>query len=157
MMSGISSWVSGICAATLIVAVISAVSPKNSAGRVCVMIAGVIVVVALVLPVINLRGISILDTGKNYERNLERRIDEAEEKVEKLKKDIIEEELASYVLNKAGVKAECCSVDIKVEEGVVVSAEVFAQSNEDLARVRRVLNEELLVLPEIKEMEIGEG
>ena len=145
MMQGISSWVSGLCAMSLVVAIISAVSPKNSAGRVCVMMASVLVMVALVSPILNLREISLLDAGRSYERKIQRKIEETTEKAEKLKKDIIENELSTYVLNKAGVSEAACEVKINTEDGKVVSAEVASRNNDEACRVSKVLEGELMI------------
>ena len=155
MIQGISLWVSGLCAASLVVAIISAVAPKNSAGRVCVMMASVLVLVALVSPILSSGGISVLDTGRAYERTIRRKIEEAADKTERLKKDIIEEELASYVLNKAGVDREICEVDIEVEDGVVVSAEVKSRDDDATEKVRRVLKDELAISQTRQEIEVG--
>ncbi len=154
-MQGISLWVSGLCAASLVVAVTSAIAPKNSAGRVSVMIASVLVMVALVSPVVDLREVAILDIGRDYESRIEQKIEETTEKTGQLKKDIIEEELSSYVLNKAD--AETSKVNIKVEDGVAVSAKVKGRNSDEVKRIRKILEDELLVPAKRQEIEIEVG
>ena len=144
-MQGISSWVSGLCAAALVVSVISAISPKNSAGRVCVMMAGVLVMASLISPILNLRGVSFLDIGRDYERSIARKTEAVRERTERLKKDIIEEEISSYILDKAGVSEETCKVNIRLEDSGAVSAEVISRDSDAEARVREVLKEELKI------------
>ncbi len=156
-MQGISSWVSGLCAASLVVAVISAISPKNSAGRVCVMMASIMVMVALISPILDLRGLSLLDIGRDYERSIRRKIEETTEATERLKKDIIEEELSSYILDKAEVSEEACKVNIRLEDGVAVSAEVVSWDSVSAARVSEVLKDELGIERERQEIKIEVG
>lgn len=139
-MQGIGSWIAGICATSLIVAVVSSVAPKNSAGRVCVMMGSVMVIVALLLPVLNISGRSLLDLGSDYQREIEKKIEETE----KIKNDIIERELSSYVLNKAGAE-ENCKIYFSVENGAVVSADVVSSDASAEARVREVLKEEFKI------------
>lgn len=154
-MQGISSWVAGICAASLVVAVISAISPKNSAGRVCVMMASVMVMVALISPILDLRGLSLLDIGRDYERSIQRKIEETTEATERLKKDIIEEELSSYILDKAEVSEEACKVNIRLEDGATVSAEVVSRDSDTAMRVSEVLKDELEIEREEIKIEVG--
>ncbi len=140
-MQGIGSWIAGICSASLIVAVVSSVAPKNSAGRVCIMMGSVMVIVALLSPIFDISGRSLLDIGSDYRREIEKKIEETE----KVKNDIIESELSSYVLNKAGAKEENCKVYLSVENGAVVSADVVSSDASAKARVREVLEEEFKI------------
>jgi len=154
---GISSWVSGIAATVLLLAVVSVIAPKNSAGRVCAMLGNILVILALVSPLGRFDAESLFDVGNEYYEKISESVQEAEAKSEEMKNRLIGERLSAYVLDKAGADAGECKVTVNVVGGRAVSAEIFCVDKTLEARVSQVLEKELGVPCKNMEAEVGEN
>ncbi len=153
-MEGISSWIAGISAVALMVSVISVIAPKNSAGRVASMLGSILVLVALVSPVFDFEASEIIGVGKAYEESVSERVAEASVRSGEVKNNIIQERLASYVLEEADADENVCKLNIVLDGEIPVSAIVKSSDKTSAERVSKVLEDDLGIPKEAQEIKI---
>lgn len=147
-MEWIRSWIAGISAVVLIVSVISVIAPKNTAGRVVSMLGSILVLVAFVLPVLDLEALSLIDAGEAYKETVSEKIEKTEKETADIKDGIIKNKLTAYVLDKAKTEESECKVNIEVRDGAVVSATLVSGKKDVSERVSEILVKELGVAKE---------
>ena len=150
MMGFVRSWLLGVTAAALVLALAQALAPEGSVKKVCRLAGGMALLLAAAGPVLGALDGNLLasavegwrDRSQRYERELE-------ENNERLYLAIIEEETAAYVMDKARELGFECAVEVTCgydENGVPCPWEVAARGQwapEQRARLERLLEEEL--------------
>ncbi len=150
MMGFVRSWLLGVTAAALVLALAEALAPEGSVKKVCRLAGGMALLLAAAGPVLEALDGNLLasavegwrDRSQRYERELE-------ENNERLYLAIIEEETAAYVMDKARELGFECAVEVTCgydENGVPCPWEVAARGQwapEQRARLERLLEEEL--------------
>ena len=150
MMGFVRSWLLGVPAAALVLALAEALAPEGSVKKVCRLAGGMALLLAAAGPVLEALDGNLLagavegwrDRSQRYERELE-------ENNERFYLAIIEEETAAYVMDKARELGFECAVEVTCgydENGVPCPWEVAARGQwapEQRARLERLLEEEL--------------
>lgn len=150
MMGFVRSWLLGVTAAALVLALAEALAPEGSVKKVCRLAGGMALLLAAAGPVLEALDGNLLagavegwrDRSQRYERELE-------ENNERLYLAIIEEETAAYVMDKARELGFECAAEVTYgydENGVPCPWEVAARGQwapEQRARLERLLEEEL--------------
>lgn len=150
-MEGIKLWIASLSGVTLIMAVISAIIPKNTAGRVCMMLGEVALIATLISPIKGVLADEVPDVGEIYKNEVEEKTLAATEVCREMEDKLISETLAAYVLNKAGIEGE---LRIELERKTPVFAEGFVEEPEDAAKVEKLLFEELGISKERQKIKI---
>ena len=149
-MGFVRSWLLGVTAAALVLALAEALVPEGSVKKVCRLAGGMALLLAAAGPVLEALDGNLLagavegwrDRSQRYERELE-------ENNERFYLAIIEEETAAYVMDKARELGFECAVEVTCgydENGVPCPWEVAARGQwapEQRARLERLLEEEL--------------
>ena len=150
MMGFVRSWLLGVTAAALVLALAEALAPEGSVKKVCRLAGGMALLLAAAGPVLEALDGNLLagavegwrDRSQRYERELE-------ENNERLYLAIIEEETAAYVMDKARELGFECAAEVTCgydENGVPCPWEFAARGQwtpEQRARLERLLEEEL--------------
>lgn len=150
MMGFVRSWLLGVTAAALVLALAEALAPEGSVKKVGRLAGGMALLLAAAGPVLEALDGNLLasavegwrDRSQRYERELE-------ENNERFYLAIIEEETAAYVMDKARELGFECAVEVTCgydENGVPCPWEVAARGQwapEQRARLERLLEEEL--------------
>ena len=150
MMGFVRSWLLGVTAAALVLALAEALAPEGSVKKVCRLAGGMALLLAAAGPVLEALDGNLLagavegwrDRSQRYERELE-------ENNERLYLAIIEEETAAYVMDKAKEFGFECAVEVTCgydEQAVPCPWEVTARGSwtqGQRARLERLLEEEL--------------
>ena len=150
MMGFVRSWLLGVTAAALVLALAEALVPEGSVKKVCRLAGGMALLLAAAGPVLEALDGNLLagavegwrDRSQRYERELE-------ENNERFYLAIIERETAAYVMDKARELGFECAVEVTCgydENGVPCPWEVAARGQwapEQRARLERLLEEEL--------------
>lgn len=150
MMGFVRSWLLGVTAAALVLALAEALAPEGSVKKVCRLAGGMALLLAAAGPVLEAMDGNLLagavegwrDRSQRYERELE-------ENNERLYLAIIEEETAAYVMDKARELGFECAAEVTCgydENGVPCPWEVAARGQwapEQRVRLERLLEEEL--------------
>ena len=150
MMVFVRSWLLGVTAAALVLALAETLAPEGSVKKVCRLAGGMALLLAAAGPVLEALDGNLLagavegwrDRSQRYERELE-------ENNERFYLAIIEEETAAYVMDKARELGFECAVEVTCgydENGVPCPWEVAARGQwapEQRARLERLLEEEL--------------
>ena len=109
-MEEIKTWITGICAISLAIAIIKSLLPETAAGKTFDIIAALLMVVAIVSPIkeIDLSSFRVdIDKGNEL---LAEKVDEVKEKNAEMIDDIISDKLCEYICNKTGITREDISV-----------------------------------------------
>lgn len=150
MMGFVRTWLLGVTAAALVLALAEALAPEGSVKKVCRLAGGMALLLAAAGPVLEVLDGGILtravegwrDKSQAYEAELEERSGQ-------FYLAIIEEETAAYVMDKARELGFECEAEVTCgydEEGVPCPWEVAARGEwtpERRARMERLLEEEL--------------
>lgn len=150
-MEGIKLWVASLSGVTLIMAVISAVIPKNTAGRVCVLLGEIALIATLISPLKGGLADEIPDMGALYKNEVREKTINATEVCGEMEDKLISKKLSAYVLNKARAKGVLC---IELEEKTPVFAEGTVGDRVSAGRVEKLLSEELGISKERQKIKI---
>ena len=150
MMGFVRSWLLGVTAAALVLALAEALAPEGSVKRVCRLAGGMALLLAAAGPVLGvLDGSALTQAVENWRGRSQRWEQELEEQNEQFYLAIIEEETAAYVMDKTKDFGFECAVEVTCgydENGVPCPWEVAARGEwtpERRARLERLLEEEL--------------
>ncbi len=111
-------WVRAIAGAALICAAATALTPKGKVKNVLKLLCGIVLITAMINPFINEELPTVSMDMAEYRREAEEIIGRAEEKENSLSRTIIEDELETYILDKAkSMDAELQSVEVSVKWG----------------------------------------
>lgn len=137
-MEAVKAWVVSVSAATMIVAVLNAIAPKNSAGKVIGFTGAVIIMSVLLSPVKSLDSDMLKDYSDKYGAELERKMEDVSEEKEKLINDNIEQGINAYILQRAESIGVSCDVSVSCVDGLPHTVSVWTDSggkNESLSEV----------------------
>lgn len=150
MMGFVRSWLLGVTAAALVLALAEALAPEGSVKRVCRLAGGMALLLAAAGPVLGvLDGSALTQAVEDWRGRSQRWEQELEEQNEQFYLAIIEEETAAYVMDKTKEFGFECAVEVTCgydENGVPCPWEVAARGEwtpERRARLERLLEEEL--------------
>lgn len=131
-MEVIKNWVSGICTVSLMISVLKAILPKNTAGNTMNIISTLLIIVVVVAPIKKMDfNITEFEVSEN-DRILNEKVEKAVDGTEKLTDDIIEKELCEYICNKTGLGFD--DIEIVCDQGEI-TAVILSCENEDAIKV----------------------
>ena len=140
MAEDIRNWVFALTAAALLSSICRSVTPSGSVKRVVTLVCGLVTVLALVSPVLELDYGGLAGDLYSLRQYAARSSQELEKTNDNLRRSIIEQECAAYILDKAkalGIENISASVKAKWSEDgywYPVSAEIQADAPEQLRR-----------------------
>ncbi len=139
----IRSWVSAIAAVTMMMAVVSVLTPKNSAGRAVMLCGSIIMMVVLVSPIKKLDVSALSGYGARFQKEIEFRAEQVSRQNEKLRKDIIEENTRAYILQRAESMGISCDLDIECYDDVPYTAVVSVKNKDVVPAVSMLLERDV--------------
>ena len=150
MMGFVRSWLLGVTAAALVLALAETLAPEGAVKKVCRLAGGLALLLAAAGPVAGvLNGDPLTQAVDGWRSRTQSVEQELEERNEQLYLAIIEEETAAYVMDKAREFGFECDVEVTFgydEKAVPCPWEVAARGEwtpERRARLGRLLEEEL--------------
>ncbi|MBR5543429.1 MAG: hypothetical protein IKU65_04970 [Oscillospiraceae bacterium] len=142
-MAEIRSWVVGVCAVALASAVIAAIVPKNSPGRIAAMYVGMLMTAVIISPIKTLDTYKLSGYMSDIQYELSECAEKSEEKMRQLTDNIIEDRVEAYILERS--KTEC-EVEVLCKDGVLCSASVSGTSESEVKKVSEMINRECGIL-----------
>lgn len=149
-MGFVRSWLLGVTAAALVLALAEALAPEGSVKRVCRLAGGMALLLAAAGPVLGvLDGSALTQAVEDWRGRSQHWEQELEEQNEQFYLAIIEEETAAYVMDKARELGFECAVEVTYGydgDGVPCPWEIAARgtwTQEQRSRLERLLEEEL--------------
>ena len=109
-------WVRGIAGAALICAAATVLTPKGKVKNVLKLLCGIVLVIAMLNPILNDKLPAMSMDISEYRKEADEIIGNAQEKENSLSRSIIEDELETYILDKAeslNVKLQSVQVTVK--------------------------------------------
>ncbi len=150
MMGPVRSWLLGVTAAALVLALAETLAPEGGVKKVCRLAGGLALLLAAVGPVVNILDGSALTQAVEGWKNRSQSYEQAlEEQKDRFYLTIIEEETAAYVMDKARELGLECAAEVTYgydEDGVPCPWEVTARgawTEGQRAQLERLLEEEL--------------
>ena len=141
-MESIRVWIVSISAATMIAAVARALAPKNAAGKAVSFGGAALVMLALLAPL----GSVDMDKFEDYTRKLngeiELRAEALSEENQKLQRDIIENEIAAYILQRAEEVGVSCEVSVFFADGFSHSVSIELPSGDGREQLTEIIADE---------------
>ena len=129
----VGEWVRGIAGAALICAAATALTPKGKVKNVLKLICGIVLVIAMINPILGKDFTMLSMDISKYRAKADEIISDADEKQDYLSRTIIEDELETYILDKAkSMDADIVSVEVAVkwgDEGCFYPYEVYLTGN----------------------------
>lgn len=135
-------WVVAIAAVTMIIAVVSAITPKNSAGRAVMLCGSVLMTVVLISPIKKLDVSALSEYSARFEKEVQYRAEQMSAQNEKLRKNIIEENMRAYILQRADAMGIACDVDIECRNDVPHTAVISIKNKEAVPAVSELIEKE---------------
>ena len=151
----VSGFVKSVAAVTMIMAAVTVITPKNAAGRAAMLCGSILLTVVLVSPIKSFDISFLSQYDKKIEVEIEGRAENILNKGEELKEGIIEENLRTYILQRANQFGILCDAKVFCLEGVPHSVSVRVKKNEDKERVSRILTEECGIAKENQTFEVA--
>lgn len=127
-MEAIKNWISGICAVSLMIAILKAILPDNFASKTFNMIASLVLIIAVVGPIKNLEFNAIEFEIAQRDENIEEKVAAVSLKNAEIADRVIEKELCEYICKKANLKAE--EIEISCSGGEIIGVILRKNSNE---------------------------
>lgn len=157
MIDSVRGWITSVVMVTMLLSVAQTVIPAGKIHKVSRFSAGLVLMIALLQPILNLKPGTGEFQIEDYEELVWERQEELEQTVEAEWEAIIEKEIAAYISDKADALGVEVSVRVRTETGVdgniVLMAELTGQSSEQLAAHL----EEELGIPRERQVWIHEG
>ena len=154
MIEYISGWVHSVSAVAMIMAIITVLTPKNTAGRTAMLCGSIILTAVLVSP------IKAFDMEKvsEYDRDFKFEIEEKANAIvmtgEKMKEDIIEEKLRTYILQRTKQFGIICDVSVVCRDGMPDSVTIGLRREEDREKISEILVSECGIAKEKQKFEV---
>ncbi|WP_186564428.1 stage III sporulation protein AF [Lawsonibacter celer] len=142
MLELIRSWLIGITCAAMIVALAEGLTPPGAIRKVGKLTGGLVLLLAILQPILGLDGAALTRSLTEYRLDLSAYSDSLEEENGELMKEIIAEQSAAYIVDKAAELGISCQVtvetvqdgDYPVPETVTVIGELDMAQQEALKR-----------------------
>lgn len=137
----VKDWIGGICAVAIIVSVIKAIAPQNSAGRCVQLVGALVLVMAVISPFKSLSVSDIMKNDRRYELEFDRQNNRLQEENEKIQKEIIETEVSSYISQRLidfGLKCKEVEVAaVKRQDGYLYPESIRILMDEKISETKR--------------------
>ena len=138
----LQSWIGRICAASILVAVIGALVPKNSAGKIVCLIGAVIMIFVLVSPFKKFDVLQLASYSHEYEEKLREKVENMQAMNEKEENAIIEARLKSYILQRTEQMGIRCEVSIYCKEKTPYTAVVVTEDKNNSGAIKKMIESE---------------
>lgn len=154
MTEQIGRWIYSVATVTMIMAVITVITPKNTAGRAAMLCASIAFTAVLVSPIkaFDVSGLS------EYERNFRSEIDGKSKEIEvqslQARENIIEENLRAYILQRAKQFGISCDAEVQCIDGTPRFVAVVLRNEKDREKVSEILLEECGIEKENQSFEV---
>lgn len=142
-MQFVQNWVTSIAAVTLIVSVITALCPKNAAGRTVVLASCLLMTATLLSPISRVDVSQLSDEMEKYSRDSEQRYKKLLGEQENIKEKLIEENVCAYILQRAESLGIECDISIQCKDGVPYSAYITAENDAEFLAASELVEKEL--------------
>ena len=126
MMGWLKDWLTGIIAAAAVLAILYALIPKGAMYTVARFTGGLILLLAVLRPLVKLDPVELKVRYRDYQQQVDDRIEQYREENQTEMAAIIEDETAAYISKKtAGMGISCrARVETELHEGVPVPCRV---------------------------------
>ena len=149
-MNVLKDWLLGITAVALVLSLAQAVTPEGTVKKIGTLIGGMVLLLALTRPLLNLDGKTLTDFAKNYALPNEAELNQGEDKM----KVLIAEKTSAYIVDKGAPLGITCTADVSVQEDengwpIPWEAELSGDwTPEGRAALGKALEEELGIPPD---------
>ena len=116
-MSYLSRWILKIVVLSVICAITEEVMPPGGVKRVGKLACGLVIMWEMLTPVVQIQEYLKRDWNSEYELQLEQATQELKERVSWERKNIIENQYAAYIVDKAAQMGVTCTVQVECREG----------------------------------------
>lgn len=111
-------WVRGIAGAALICAAATALTPRGKVKNVLKLLCGIVLIIAMINPILKQDFLNMSMDMSEYRKQADEIIGKSKENENSLSRTIIEDELETYILDKAkSLNVELKSVEVTVKWG----------------------------------------
>lgn len=154
MMDGVRSWLLAIISASLLCALADSLMPSGAVKRVGRLVCGLVLLCAVLTPVAELEPEAGRAWLERYLADLETRESELQEESGQMRKSIIEEEYAAYIVDKAAEMGLTCTARVRCraeEAGLYLPEETQVAgelSDLEQSRLTQLIQTDLGVPPE---------
>ena len=124
-MEAVRSWITGVCVASILVAVAMSLVSKNSVGRVVRLVGSIIIVFAVFLPISRWDATDLARSISHYDVKPDEIATRANTENTKMKTLLIANKLSSYILERAKTLGITCEVSIGFEPGQTTPSRIM--------------------------------
>lgn len=162
-MEVLQNWITGICAVSILVAVARAITPKTAPAGAVRMIGGLLLVLAILLPLGKLDVAQLRFDNRRAEQALADQTARLSAENEKIREDIIAESLSAYIWKRAGCREGALRVRVRCENEIPTQVILYAAPEVNTARILKLIEEECgfsraqVVLKSIEEDDTNAG
>ncbi len=142
-MGYISHWILGIAGAVMIVGAISAIAPKNSAGKSVLMCGSFVVTFMLVLPITRFDISELSQIGKEFKEESIEAVENFEKDADILSDELIKKEVDKYILKRAEEEKINCSVDTVVTQKIPTSVIIVVENPDSKEKIIGIIEKEI--------------
>ncbi len=155
-MGYISNWVRSIATVTMMMAAVTVLTPKNTAGRAAMLCGSILLTAVLVSPIKTFDIEAVSEYDRKFELEIEKRAEAISREGEKVKETIIEENLRTYILQRAKQFGISCDIAVACRDGMPHLVTVRLKRKEDRERISEILTEECGIAKENQIFEVTE-
>ncbi len=156
-MQFVEDWVTSIAAVTLIVSVITALCPKNAAGRAVSLASCLLMTVTLLSPISRVDISALSAEMEKYSLKAEKIYEKMLGEQDNIRDELIEENVRAYILQRAESLGIKCDITVRCKDGKPDSAYITAGSDAELIAAAELAVKELGIARErIKTEKEGE-
>lgn len=142
-MQFVQNWVMSIAAVTLIVSVITALCPKNAAGRAVSLASCLLMTATLLSPISRVDVSALSDEMEKYSLEAEQRYEKLLDEQENIKEKLIEENTRAYILQRAESSGIECDITVQCKEGTPYTVYITAENDAELIAASELVEKEL--------------
>ncbi len=113
MMDILRNWLIGIVAAAMLVSVLDALLPKGGSGKIAKLAGGLVLLLAVVQPLLQIQGETISDGWEDYKEELSQYSNDLEIAEENLMEGLIAQQSATYIQDKAMTMGITCTAEVE--------------------------------------------
>ena len=145
-MEKIRTFVSAVCAVAMIGAIVGALVPKNSSGKISIMCVGIIMMAVIISPIKNVGKNIFSDYTEDIEYELSKKLENTAEENQKIYDNIIEERIEAYILQRSKEENIVCEVSVVCKNGEVTLARIVGETAEDIKKASQIATSECGIL-----------
>ncbi len=155
-MESIRAWIVSLSAASMVASAAGALVPKNAAGKATSLAGRALVMAVLLSPIGKVDFYMFNEASNEISRRIELSSEGFYSENEKLRQNIIEDETAAYILQRAQNMDVSCEVSVFAEEDIPKSATIKLKDKEAIGKLTEIIATECGIAKERQMYKISE-